>query len=92
VIIPGGFEHFFEELSEPALAATSPYTEHHTPPLEEIVAVGEKYGWSPGEGPLATESSAPAVVTHRRFRTGAANRTLGRAYGSSVRLGTVYGY
>lgn len=62
LIIPGGFEHFFEELSDPALAATFPYTEHRTPPLEEIVAVGQKYGWSPGEGPLATESSAPAPL------------------------------
>ncbi len=61
-IIPGGFEHFFEELAEPALSATYPYTEHRNPPLEEIEAVGEKYGWSKGHGPLQTESSAPAPV------------------------------
>jgi hypothetical protein len=61
-IIPGGFEHFFEELAEPALSATYPYTEHRNPPLEEIEAVGAKYGWSKGHGPLETESSAPAPV------------------------------
>lgn len=62
LIIPGGFEHFFEELSEPALSATYPYTEHRTPALEEVVSVGAKYGWRSGEGPLATASSAPQPV------------------------------
>jgi quercetin dioxygenase-like cupin family protein len=61
-IIPGGFEHFFEELAEPALAATYPYTEHRQPPLEEIESVGAKYGWSKGHGPLETGSTAPETV------------------------------
>lgn len=61
-IIPGGFEHFFEQLAEPALSATYPYTTHRNPSLEEIVAVGDSYGWSPGEGPLATISTGPEPV------------------------------
>jgi quercetin dioxygenase-like cupin family protein len=61
-ILPGGFEHFFEELAEPAMAATYPYTEHRSPPLEEIEAVGEKYGWSKGHGPLGTASTAPPTA------------------------------
>jgi quercetin dioxygenase-like cupin family protein len=61
-ILPGGFEHFFEELAEPALAPTFPYSEHRQPPLSEIEAVGEKYGWRKGEGPLGTTSNAPDPV------------------------------
>jgi quercetin dioxygenase-like cupin family protein len=61
-IVPGGFEHFFEELAEPAQAPTFPYTEHRHPSLAEIEAVGEKYGWSAGEGPLKTASTAPPPV------------------------------
>jgi quercetin dioxygenase-like cupin family protein len=62
IITPGGFEHFFEELGEPALAATWPYTEHSQPGLETILEVGSRYGWSSGEGPLHTDSSAPPTV------------------------------
>ncbi|HEY1597907.1 MAG TPA: quercetin 2,3-dioxygenase [Thermoleophilaceae bacterium] len=61
-IVPGGFEHFFEALGEPAQSPTYPYTEHRQPPLEEIQAVGEKYGWSTGRGVLDTESTAPPTV------------------------------
>jgi quercetin dioxygenase-like cupin family protein len=61
-IIPGGFEHFFEELGEPARAATFPYTDHRRPTLEEIMAVGGKYGWQPGQGVLDTESTSPATA------------------------------
>ncbi len=61
-IVPGGFEHFFEELSEPAQSPTYPYTEHRQPPLPEIQAAGEKYGWSTGHGVLDTESTAPPTV------------------------------
>jgi quercetin dioxygenase-like cupin family protein len=61
-IAPGGFEHFFEELGEPALSATYPYTDHPQPGLEEVMDVGQKYGWSPGEGPQHTDSSAPPTV------------------------------
>jgi quercetin dioxygenase-like cupin family protein len=61
-IVPGGFEHFFEELSEPAQSPTYPYTEHRQPPLEEIQAVGEKYGWSTGRGALDTQSTAPPTI------------------------------
>jgi quercetin dioxygenase-like cupin family protein len=61
-ILPGGFEHFFEELAEPAQSPTYPYTEHRQPALEEIMGVGAKYGWRPGDGPLDTASSAPATV------------------------------
>lgn len=62
LIIPGGFEHFFEELSEPAQSPTYPYTEHRQPSLEEIMAAGTKYGWRPGEGPTNTESTAPPTA------------------------------
>jgi quercetin dioxygenase-like cupin family protein len=61
-IIPGGFEHFFEQLAEPALSATYPYTEHRQPPFEEILEVGQPYGWRPGDGPLDTASTAPRTV------------------------------
>lgn len=61
-IIPGGFEHFFEELAEPARSATYPYTDHRQPPLEEIMEVGAKYGWRPGEGPSGTASTAPQTA------------------------------
>jgi quercetin dioxygenase-like cupin family protein len=61
-IVPGGFEHFFEELSEPAQSPTYPYTEHRQPSLDEIQAAGEKYGWSTGRGVLDTESTAPPTV------------------------------
>jgi hypothetical protein len=60
--VPGGFEHFFEELAESAQSATYPYTEHRQPPLEEIQAAGEKYGWSTGHGVLDTQSTAPPTV------------------------------
>ncbi|HEY2600703.1 MAG TPA: quercetin 2,3-dioxygenase [Thermoleophilaceae bacterium] len=61
-IVPGGFEHFFEELAEPAQSATYPYTEHRQPPLEEIRAAGGKYGWSTGHGVLDTGSTAPPTA------------------------------
>jgi quercetin dioxygenase-like cupin family protein len=61
-IIPGGFEHFFEELADPALSATFPYTTHVNPTLEQVMAAGSKYGWSPGHGPNDTESSAPPAL------------------------------
>jgi quercetin dioxygenase-like cupin family protein len=61
-IIPGGFEHFFEELAESAQSPTYPYSEHRHPPLAEIMAVGAKYGWSPGDGPLDTQSTAPPTL------------------------------
>lgn len=61
-IIPGGFEHFFEELGESAQSPTFPYTDHRRPPLEEIEAVGSKYGWRKGEGPLDTASTAPPTA------------------------------
>ena len=61
-IIAGGFEHFFEELADPALSATFPYTTHVNPTLEQVMAAGAKYGWSPGHGPNDTESSAPPAV------------------------------
>jgi quercetin dioxygenase-like cupin family protein len=62
LILPGGFEHFFEELADPALANTIPYTEHRNPEFEEIAGVAQKYGWSPAEGKLGTVSSAPPPV------------------------------
>lgn len=62
IILPGGFEHFFEELAEPAQVATYPYTEHRRPGLDEIMSVGAKYGWRPGDGPLDTASTAPPTV------------------------------
>jgi quercetin dioxygenase-like cupin family protein len=61
-IVPGGFEHFFEELGSPALSATFPYTEHRRPELAEIMDVGGRYGWSPGAGPQGTPSAAPPTV------------------------------
>jgi quercetin dioxygenase-like cupin family protein len=62
MVVPGGFEHFFEELGEPALAPTFPYTEHRNPQLEEISEIGPRYGWSTGEGVMGTPSSAPRPV------------------------------
>jgi quercetin dioxygenase-like cupin family protein len=62
IITPAGFEHFFEELGEPALAPTFPYTDHRRPTLEEVQAVGEKYGWSAAEGPQGTPNSAPPTA------------------------------
>jgi quercetin dioxygenase-like cupin family protein len=47
---PGGFERWFEELGEPALAPTFPYTDHRAATLEEMVATGEKYGWTRAQG------------------------------------------
>lgn len=62
IILPGGFEHFFEELGEDARSPSYPYTEHRHPSFEEIQAVGEKYGWAPGEGPTGTGSTTPPTV------------------------------
>lgn len=44
-VTPGGFEHFFEELGEPAKIPAVPTHEYHMPSVDDFVATGQKYGW-----------------------------------------------
>jgi quercetin dioxygenase-like cupin family protein len=44
-VTPGGFEHFFEELGEPATIPAIPTHDPRMPTTDDFVAAGQKYGW-----------------------------------------------
>ncbi|MGD9734295.1 MAG: quercetin 2,3-dioxygenase [Solirubrobacterales bacterium] len=62
LILPGGFEHFFEELSESAKYPVPPYTDHYMPTLEDLQRVGDKYEWKAAEGPLGVPVTIPQPI------------------------------
>ncbi len=57
IISPGGFEHFFEELSVPAQAATFPINPDPSTlaTLDDLIELGKKYGWRVAEVEMKKE-------------------------------------
>ncbi|GAW50118.1 MULTISPECIES: quercetin 2,3-dioxygenase [unclassified Nocardioides] len=62
LVLPGGFERFFEELSEPAAAFALPYTKHFEPGMEDFMRAGEPFDWKPADGPLGAPVYRPQTV------------------------------
>lgn len=62
LILPGGFERFFEELSDPAAAYAIPYTKHREPGLEDFERAGAPFDWQPAQGPLGAPVYLPDTV------------------------------
>ncbi|MEU2775742.1 quercetin 2,3-dioxygenase [Streptomyces sp. NPDC007162] len=61
-VLPAGFEHFFEELADPAQSLTFPYTEHRAPTPDEFLSVGSRYAWRPERGPQGTGAVFPPMA------------------------------